>query len=190
MKLTLLLVFLVMATFGNSFSQVTLSLHFDKANILDVLGSIEKKTDFVFLYKDEILDGSKEISVDFQDAKFEEVLKSICDQSNVDFEIRERQIILTEKPNVPELSDQQKLPKKTISGKVTDGKGQTLPGVTVIVKGTTIGIITDADGSFKFICAYRCQNTRVFVCRDEIARNYSGQQNIHQCGNGGRNSRD
>ncbi len=149
MKLTLLLVFLVMATFGNSFSQVTLSLHFDKANILDVLGSIETKTDFVFLYKDEVLDGSKEITVNFEDARFEEVLKSVCDQVNVDFEVRERQIILKEKVNIPESSEQQQPQKKTITGKVTDGKGQTLPGATVIVKGTTIGIITDADGSFK-----------------------------------------
>ena len=147
MKLTLLLVFLVMATFGNSFSQVTLSLHFDKANILDVLGSIEKKTDFVFLYKDEILDGSKEISVDFQDAKFEEVLKSICDQSNVDFEVRERQIILKGKEVTPLLSEQQ--PKKrSITGKVTDTEGGALPGVSVIVKGTTFGTITQADGNY------------------------------------------
>jgi len=149
MKLTLLLVFLVMATFGNSFSQVTLSLHFDKANIFDVLGSIEKKTDFVFLYKDEILDGSKEISVDFQDAKFEEVLKSICEQSNVDFEVREHQIILKEKANVPIPLVQQQPQKKEISGSVKDSKGLSLPGVSVVVKGTTIGIVTDADGKFR-----------------------------------------
>ena len=77
MKLTVLLILLVMASFGNGFSQVTLSLHFNKANIHDVLGSIEKKTDYIFLYKDNILDDSKEISVDFEDAKFEEVIKSV-----------------------------------------------------------------------------------------------------------------
>ncbi len=38
--------------------------------------------------------------------------------------------------------------QSTISGKVTDSNGQPLPGVTVVVKGTTIGMVTDADGSY------------------------------------------
>ncbi len=149
MKLTVLMIFLVMASFGNSFSQVTLSLHFDKANIHDVLGSIEQKTDYIFLYKDDILNGSKEITIDFKDAGFEEVLKAICDQSNIDFEVREHQIILKEKAIVPMTPEQQQSQKKrSISGNVTDEKGQPLPGVSVVVKGTTTGTITDSDGNF------------------------------------------
>jgi hypothetical protein len=70
MKLTVLMVLLVTASFGNGFSQVTLSLHFNKAKIHDVLGSIEKKTDYIFLYKDDIFNGSKGITVDFKNAKF------------------------------------------------------------------------------------------------------------------------
>ncbi|MCK9412014.1 MAG: SusC/RagA family TonB-linked outer membrane protein [Prolixibacteraceae bacterium] len=148
MKLTLLMVFLVMATFGNSFSQVTLSLHFNKANIQEVLGSIEKKTDYIFLYKDYILNGSQEITVDFQDAKFEEVLKFICEQSNVDYEVHDRQIILKEKANVMEPLVQQQPKRKEITGTVKDNKGLPLPGVSVVVKGTTTGIVTDKDGKF------------------------------------------
>jgi TonB-linked SusC/RagA family outer membrane protein len=148
MKLTVLMVFLVMASFGNSFSQVTLSLQFNNAHLQEVLGSIEKKTNYVFLYKDNVLDESKEISVDFEDAKFDEVLKSVCEQGNIDFEVRERQIILTEKASLPETSSQQQVKKKSVSGKVTDEKGQTVPGASVIVKGTTNGVITALNGSF------------------------------------------
>ena len=39
--------------------------------------------------------------------------------------------------------------KKEISGSVKDTKGIPLPGVSVVVKGTTTGIITDTDGKFK-----------------------------------------
>jgi len=148
MKLTVLLTLLVLASFGNGFSQVTLSLHFNKANIHEVLGSIEQKTDYVFLYKDDLLRGSKMITVDFKDAQFEEVLKNVCEQSNIDYEVRERQIILKEKTFLPKPSEQQQPQKKTITGKVSDLKGQTLPGVTVVVKGTTTGIITDIDGNY------------------------------------------
>ena len=148
MKLTVLLTFLVIASFGSGFSQVTLSLHFDKATIHEVLGSIEKKTDYIFMYKDDIFNSSKAISVDFEDAKFEEVLKSICEQSNVDYEVRDRQIILKERVNLPMPLAEQQPQKKEISGTVKDSKGLPLPGVSVVVKGTTLGIITDADGKF------------------------------------------
>ena len=37
---------------------------------------------------------------------------------------------------------------KTITGKVTDTSGFPLPGVTIIIKGTTRGTVTDADGNY------------------------------------------
>jgi iron complex outermembrane receptor protein len=149
MKLTILMTFLVLASFGNSFSQVTLSLNFNKVNILEVLSTIEKKTDYIFMYKDDVLQGSKEISLDFQDAKFDEVLKSICAQSNIDYEVRDRQIILKEKVILPTQLDQSQPQKKEISGTVKDSKGGPIPGATVMVKGTTTGITTDMDGKFQ-----------------------------------------
>lgn len=38
--------------------------------------------------------------------------------------------------------------RRTVSGKATDAQGQPLPGVTIVVKGTTTGTITDADGNY------------------------------------------
>lgn len=38
--------------------------------------------------------------------------------------------------------------EKTIKGKVTDSKGEPLPGVTVVLQGTTAGTTTDLDGNF------------------------------------------
>ncbi len=38
--------------------------------------------------------------------------------------------------------------KHQVSGKVTDSGNQPMPGVTVIVKGTTTGTVTDADGKY------------------------------------------
>lgn len=150
MKLTFLLTFLVLASYGKSFSQALLTVNFNNANIHDVLASIEKKTDYVFLYKDDIFYGSKGISVHFQNAEFEVVLKSICAQSNVDYEVRDRQIILKEKVIAPILIEQQQLPKKEVIGSVTDVKGQPIPGASVMAKGTTLGIITDFNGNFQF----------------------------------------
>ncbi|WP_436517281.1 SusC/RagA family TonB-linked outer membrane protein [Ekhidna sp. To15] len=39
--------------------------------------------------------------------------------------------------------------QRTVSGKVTDDSGEGLPGVNVVIKGTTNGVTTDLDGSYR-----------------------------------------
>ena len=39
--------------------------------------------------------------------------------------------------------------QRTVSGKVTDDSGETLPGVNVVIKGTTTGVTTDIDGNYQ-----------------------------------------
>ena len=148
MKLTLILTLLVFVSFGNSFSQVKLSMQMDKATIKEVIANMEGQTDYIFLYKDDLFDPGKLYSLDFSDVVFEEILNSVCKTANVDYEIRNnRQIILkekTEKTVIP-IAAQQKI----INGTVTSSSGELLPGVSVVVKGTTIGTVTSPDGSFQ-----------------------------------------
>ncbi|NLO71607.1 MAG: TonB-dependent receptor plug domain-containing protein, partial [Porphyromonadaceae bacterium] len=148
MKLTLILTMLVFFTFGNSYSQTKVTLHFEKATIQQVLKTLEDQTGHVFLYKDEIFDAGKKYSVDFTEEPFEEVLSSVCATAGVDYELKSnRQIILTEKGKEAAVT-RITLQQRTVTGAVTDQSGQPLPGVTVIVKGTTIGTVTNADGNF------------------------------------------
>lgn len=147
MKLTLIFSMLVFLTFGNGFSQAKVTLHFEKATIQQVLKTLEDQTGHVFLYKDDIFDPTKKYSVDFTDESFEEVLKSVCATAGVDYEVRSnRQIILTEKEK--ETVTTITLQQRTVTGVVTDQRGLPLPGVTIVVKGTTTGTVTNADGNF------------------------------------------
>jgi TonB-linked SusC/RagA family outer membrane protein len=147
MKLTAILLFIVCVTFGNSFSQVKLTVRFEKTDIRDVMQTIEEKTNYIFLYKDEIFDFSQKVTADFTEAKFEDVLKTFCDQTNVAYEVRDRQIILKERAAIAleELPQQQ---TKELSGIISDIKGIPLPGVSVVIKGTTIATITDLNGKY------------------------------------------
>lgn len=145
MKLTAILLFIVCVSFGNSFSQVRLSVSFNKTDIRDALQSMEEKTNYVFLYKDEIFDNSQKISANFTDAKFEDVLKNFCEQTHISYEIRDRQIILKEMTTESSGTQSQ---QKPVSGKVTDNSGTGLPGVSVVVKGTTNGVTTDINGKY------------------------------------------
>src|SRR5690554_1872838 len=149
MKLTLIFSMLVFFTFGNSYSQTKVTLHFEKATIQQVLKTLEDQTGHVFLYKDEIFDAAKKYSVDFTEEPFEEVLKSVCGTAGVDYEVRSnRQIILTEKVRERERGTVTTitLQQRTVTGVVTDSRGEPLPGVTIIIPGTTTGTVTNADG--------------------------------------------
>lgn len=148
MKLTLIFSLLVFVTFGNSYSQVKLSVNFEKATIQEVIQTIESQTDFIFLYKDEIFDNNKRYSIDFDNVAFEEVLNSVCNSAGVEYEIRnERQVILKEKPKPSGAVSV--FQQRMVSGIVTDDQGQPLPGVTLVVEGTTIGTVTDGEGKFQ-----------------------------------------
>ncbi len=57
-------------------------------------------------------------------------------------------LLLTQFQSLTAVAQQQT--NKSISGKVVDGSGIPLPGVTIVAKGTTIGVITDASGNYKF----------------------------------------
>lgn len=147
MKLTLMLLFLTVLTSiaADSYSQsVKFTLKVENTRIEDVLGRIEDQSRFRFFYNEEI-NLEKKISLNASDVTIVNILDEIFRGKEIHYEIIDRQIILTNNSNLKNLSSQQ---QKSISGKVTDNTGVGLPGVSVVVKGTTTGIITDMDGKY------------------------------------------
>lgn len=147
MKLTLIFSMIVFLSFGNGFSQVRVTFQADKATIQQLMQTIEEQTGYVFLYKDDIFEPTKVYSVDFTDEPFENALRSVFETAGVDFTIRNnRQIILTEKKK--EVILPAAVQQRTVTGVVTDERGQPLPGVAVVVPGTTTGTVTNPQGEF------------------------------------------
>ena len=68
---------------------------------------------------------------------------------------------------------------KSVSGKVTDGSGNLLPGVNIIIKGTTTGSTTDFDG--KYTIKVNLNSTLVFTylgfAKQEIL--FTGQKTLN-----------
>lgn len=146
MRISLFLILLsaFQALAGSSYSQNTrLSLNLNNTTIREVLGQIESQSEFYFLYNNQLIDVERKIDLDVKNEKIEKILSTLFSDGSVNVQIKDRHIILT--PAVESSSQQQ---QKTVSGKVTDASGATLPGVSVVVKGTTNGTITDANGSY------------------------------------------
>jgi TonB-linked SusC/RagA family outer membrane protein len=125
--------------------QTRLTLKMEKAKVIDVLTKIEDESEFFFLFNQKLLDVERQVNVDAKNESIANILSGIFENTNVTFLVKDRQIILTT-DNAPRVSDP--VIKKSISGKVTDSSGATVPGVSVVVKGSTTGIITDNNGSY------------------------------------------
>lgn len=135
--------FQVLAT--GSYSQTTrLSLEMEGATIKEVLSKIEDESEFYFLYNSKLLNVEKKVNVSIKNKKVETVLNKLFDTNEVDFLFKDRHIVITPKDKSV---DQQ----KSITGTVTDENGESLPGVTVMVKGTTSGTVTNIDGRFEIM---------------------------------------
>ena len=118
----------------------------ENATISEVFDVIEKQSDFFFFYNKEQINDQQRVSIDLKDSKIDGVLTTVFGKDVVAYEIIGKNIII--KPiNISDATSSQQASKK-VTGKITDQSGRSLPGVSVVVKGTTAGIITDNNGNF------------------------------------------
>lgn len=126
----------------------TFTIHLKNVSIKTVLQTIEKQSEFIFMYRSDLLDTSKKVSVNADKQSVSQILDQILAGTNVAYEINDRQILLkkAERENVvPEQTGR----KKIINGIITDEETrEPIVGANVLVKGTTMGVITDLDGKF------------------------------------------
>ncbi|MEN6455902.1 MAG: TonB-dependent receptor [Prolixibacteraceae bacterium] len=146
MRLTLLaiVVSVVQIFAANTYSQETrLSLNLKNTSIRNVLEQIENRTDFYFIYNAKAVDVDKKVDVEFENKSVAEILDKLFEGTNVVYKIDRRQVAIS--ANSVTTGIQQ---NRSVSGRVTDSAGSPLPGVTVAIKNTTQGTITDAQGNY------------------------------------------
>ena len=128
---------------GISYAQSTrLSLDMKNSTVKEVLQKIEQQSEFYFLYNSELIDVHRKVDVVVTNEKIDNILSKLFSDNKVNILVQERHIILSP---AKENSLQQ---GKKITGKITDSSGGSLPGVSVVIKGTTTGVITDNSGNF------------------------------------------
>lgn len=143
---TLIMLLGVIHVSARSYSQNTkLSMNLQNVSIKQVLSKIEDQTEYRFLYSDSRINVEKIVDVELNNKPVEDILLNIFEGSDIQFKVMGRQILLSNSGESIE-SFQQK--QKPATGKVTDASGNPVPGVSVVVKGTTTGTITDFDGKF------------------------------------------
>ncbi len=148
MKITLLLLIVsvvsVLAT--ESYAQSTrLTLQLNDMAIKEVLEQVENQSEFRFFYNEKI-DVNKKVSLNAKRQTVFEILDEVLSDTNIDYHVIGRQIALFSKgenESWKTISQQMQ-----ISGTVTNEQGEPLPGVSVVIKGTATGTVTDIDGAY------------------------------------------
>lgn len=141
---------------ANTYSQTdNIKLTMQEATLSDVIKEIQKQTEFTFFYSPEDVREIIVPEIEVEKASLEEVLDLCLKGTNISYEIVRKAVILkkTDKKKlenvVSDTASLQQPQKKEILGIVSDSKGQPFPGVSIVVKGTTIGVTTDLNGKFK-----------------------------------------
>lgn len=120
---------------------VKLDISLTDSPLMELIKTIEARTDYTFLINTSINPG-QHVTVDVRQASIPEILDIALKGKPVDYEIAGKQIVLKKAV--------ERFQARRLTGKVTDSKGNPLVGVTVLVKGTTIGTSTNAKGEYAF----------------------------------------
>ena len=143
----LLLVILISASSvwaSDSYSQNTqLKLSATEGTIESIFNQISKQSRLEFFYNTNILNAKEKVSLSIKQGTLDEILKEILGE-RYSYTIKDRYILITK--NKTESAEQNEV--VVVKGVVRDMKGNVLPGVSVVLKGTTIGVSTDANGEF------------------------------------------
>lgn len=147
MKLTAIILLsacLTASAMGHS-QKVTIS---EKNARLDkVFTSIKQQTGYRFLYTDEMIQKAERITIDLQSVELQEALSIIFKNQPLSFLIMEKTIVL--KPKIIQTAIKELPPPViTVQGRVTDENGNPLVSVSVVIPGTPLGSMTNANGEY------------------------------------------
>ena len=188
MALLFILLSSAFAFSSGSYAQNTkLSLQLKNAKVRDVFKAIEEQSEFIFFYQDQQIDLNRRVSINAEDKYVNEILDQIFKGSENVYSIRDRQIVIgktqkqLESKKLPVeriLEETQQPQKKEVKGKVTDEEGLPLPGATIVIEGTTRGVITDNDGTFRLEVSIGNKLIISFIGYTNQVIPYTGQAEI------------
>lgn len=179
-RVTLLLWVLSLSSLTAGYSQnarINLSLKNERIKVL--FQEIRKQSDFSFLYNNNELDDNERVSLSVQDKTVGEILDIVLRNRNLDYEIKDRTILIYRPEIGMTNSSSAQQDRKKISGRVTDAQGEVLPGVVVReLDDEYNGTVTDIDGLYNITVGVRARIEISFLGYKTVEVNV-GASNIY-----------
>lgn len=150
LNLTVILLLAPVLSQASAKDSTSVRFNIRKTNITlqEFFDEIEKNSDYSFFYKNKEIDIREKVSVDATDASIDALLEQAFEGKNISYAIRNTSIVLSRK-SAPAKTKTSQPARIAITGTVRDTEGERLAGVTIMVKGTTNGTVTDAHGEYR-----------------------------------------
>lgn len=126
---------------SGSASPQRVTINLKDVTIKQVFAEIRKQTTYNFVYSDDQMDKLKKVDINVKGETVEKVLDQVLAGTPYTYTIEGNAIAIVARGETAK-----KVEETKVSGKVVDKDGIPLPGVSVLIKGTTLGVATDIDG--------------------------------------------
>ncbi|MDX1285779.1 MAG: SusC/RagA family TonB-linked outer membrane protein, partial [Draconibacterium sp.] len=149
MKLTVLLLLAGMLTVSakNYAQSGMFNFKAENKQVSFVLKKIEQSSDYRFFFVREQVDVKRKVSIDVSDSSIENVLDELFEDQGIKYEIKENNLIVLVPDDKDESTTSEEV-QKSVTGTVKGRDGSPMIAVTVVIKGTTKGTVTNFDGEY------------------------------------------
>lgn len=136
-------------SFGQTVLDEVISIRVENERVKSILSHIEKSIRTKFAYNPQSIPVNQKVTLSLENEKLSDVLDRLLTPFEVSYEVSGEYIILSREAayTFRSAAENEKV-AQTVSGKVTQEDGEPIPGVNVLLKGTSIGTTTDADGKY------------------------------------------
>lgn len=131
-----------------SAQDVLLKLDFTNAPLGKVLNEIGRQTSLSIVYNTKDVNPDKTVTIKVKNEKLGTVMNHLLKKTNASYSVQDKYLVLFTSKNENHVVAAVQQDKRMIKGTVTDENGDPLIGVSVLVKGSTVGTITDIDGNY------------------------------------------
>ena len=141
MKLSSLLILIAVTQLRAETLAQKITIYGKNVSLLEAIQMVKQQTDYQFFYRDELLSDAKVIrEINIKNAPLKDFLDICFKGQPLTYEIVEKAITIKRLGAFRE--------RMEIRGRVTDSTGNALPGVSIHVKGSSRGVITNAQGTY------------------------------------------
>lgn len=125
-------------------AQSKMDIKVSKGSLQDVFSVIQQQSNYRFLYATEDIAAVEVQANHFKNRSLEEILAVVLEGTGLMYQLQDHLVVVKKmQPTLPQVQS------LVITGKVTDSGGNALPGVTVTLKGASLGAATDTDGNYR-----------------------------------------
>lgn len=122
-----------------------ISLQLSDVSLEKFIEAVKQQTGVSFLYNSSLFHAGQKVSVNINDEQLDVALRSVLESQGFSVDFQNDVIVIRKSEKL--LLEQVK-EKRTVKGVVLDKNGESIPGVSVIIKGTHTGVSTDINGKF------------------------------------------